>query len=116
MTKNNVITAVVASAMLMAIGPVSKAAAQDLSSCSSRMDNLANEWHAISFPTPDKPGVAVVIGRNNHEASGGQISYIQNLIRSAARLCRDGDNAQANQQADQAHSAIAATLRGGSRG
>ncbi len=116
MTKNNIVAAVVASAMLMAIGPVSNATAQDLTSCSSRLDNLADEWHAISFPTPDKPAVAAVVGRNNHEATGGQINYIQNLIRSAAQLCRDGNNALANQEADQAHAAIAATSRDGFRG
>ncbi len=110
MTKSNVVIGAFASAMLMAIGPVAKAAPLD-QTCSARLNVVVDEWHAISFPPPEKPGVAVVVGRDHHEATGGQVTYIENLIRAAVQSCRDGNNLLATQEADQAHAAIAATSR-----
>jgi hypothetical protein len=49
------------------------------------------EWNAIAFPTPSKPNQAHVRGRNGHDASGGQVAYMQTEIRLANVDCDKGN-------------------------
>src|SRR5258708_18402655 len=46
------------------------------------LQQLAEQWNAMSFPTPPKPA-AHVLGKNGREYTGGQIEYMKTEIRLA---------------------------------
>jgi hypothetical protein len=64
-------------------------------SCQGAVTSLVNEWNAISFAPPSKPGQAIVAGKDGHVTSGGQFNYMTGLIRQARLECDRGDAASA---------------------
>jgi hypothetical protein len=66
-------------------------------SCQGELVSLANEWNAISFAPPSKPGQTIVAGKEGHVTSGGQFNYMTGLIRQAHAECDRGDTASAMQ-------------------
>jgi hypothetical protein len=66
-------------------------------SCQGELASLANEWNAISFSPPSKPGQTIVAGKDGHVTSGGQFNYMTGLIRQARAECDRGDTASAMQ-------------------
>jgi hypothetical protein len=66
-------------------------------SCEGALASLVNEWNAISFAPPSKPGQAIVAGKDGHVTSGGQFNYMTGLIRQARAECDRGDAAAAMQ-------------------
>jgi hypothetical protein len=66
-------------------------------SCRGALISLLNEWSAISFPPPSKPGQAIVTGKDGHVTSGGQFNYMTGLMRQARAECDRGDSASAMQ-------------------
>jgi hypothetical protein len=66
-------------------------------SCQGELASLANEWNAISFAPPSKPGQAIVAAKDGHVTSGGQFNYMIGLIRQAHAECNRGDTASAMQ-------------------
>jgi hypothetical protein len=64
-------------------------------SCQGAVTSLVNEWNAISFEPPSKPGQAIVTGKDGHVTSGGQFNYMTGLIRQARMECDRGDAASA---------------------
>jgi hypothetical protein len=64
-------------------------------SCQGALTSLVNEWNAISFAPPSKPGQAIVAGKDGHVTSGGQFNYMTGLIRQARLECDRGDAASA---------------------
>ena len=59
--------------------------------CRGALESLMHEWDAIGYQTPAKPGAAHVAGRNGHDATGGQVTYMQTQIRLALADCEKGD-------------------------
>lgn len=77
--------------------------------CNARLNALSAEWDATGYAPPSKPAAARVVGRNGREITGGQYTFIQNQIRSAAQACRAGDERLAAQRIDYAGNLIART-------
>ncbi|HEV2548409.1 MAG TPA: hypothetical protein VGU20_13800 [Stellaceae bacterium] len=59
--------------------------------CTDELQLLAEQWNAMSFPTPAKPA-AHVLGKNGREYTGGQIEYMKTEIRLANIDCRSGNS------------------------
>jgi hypothetical protein len=64
-------------------------------SCQVALTSLVNEWNAVSFAPPSKPGQAIVAGKDGHVTSAGQFAYMTGLIRQARLECDRGDTASA---------------------
>jgi hypothetical protein len=67
--------------------------------CQSALEALNGDWQKADFPAAaSKPGQALMVASGGHEASAGQISYMQTQLRLAARDCGAGRNEQALQR------------------
>ena len=62
--------------------------------CADELQQLADQWNALSFQTPPKPS-AHVLGKNGRDYTGGQIEYMKTEIRFAHKDCRGGNNDEA---------------------
>jgi hypothetical protein len=69
--------------------------AQPAPSCAAALDQLMSEWRAIDFAQPAKPTQMIVAGRHGYATTGGQYNYMVGQIRSGARDCEAGRDADA---------------------
>ena len=58
--------------------------------CHEVLWELVEQWNAIGYPEPAKPGQMRVIGHSGHENSGPEVSYMRTQIRLALRDCENG--------------------------
>ena len=99
---------------LALIGPV--AIARGVSSdhpCRGALESLMREWDAIGYQTPAKPAAAHVAGRNGHDATGGQVTYMQTQIRLALADCDKGNVAEVMRRVAIVHNLLAASRHSG---
>lgn len=96
MSKINVLYLYISVFLFGALGQSALAqAAPAGSSCQGELASLANEWNAIAFAPPSKPGQAIVGSKDGHVTSGGQFNYMTGLIRQAHAECDRGDGVSA---------------------
>jgi hypothetical protein len=81
--------------------------------CRGALESLVREWNAIGYQTPAKPAVAHVAGRNGHDATGGQVTYMQTQIRLALADCDKGDVAEVMRRVAMVHNLLAASRNSG---
>jgi len=89
-------------AALMLVGPALPASAAD-ASCHTALDSVFKEWNAVDYPLPMKPAQAYVIGRDGHQSSGPQVTYMRSQLRLASEECEGGNNASALQRIATVH-------------
>ncbi len=64
-------------------------------SCSLELQRLSEQWQAVSLPMPQKPAAAIVLGKDGHAYSGGQVEYMTTQYRLANAACIAGDDHEA---------------------
>jgi hypothetical protein len=90
------------------LGPVAFAQSGE-HPCRSALQQLMCDWDAIGFSAPAKPGQAHVWGRYGHDATGGQVIYMQTQIRHAFQDCDKGDDEAVRQRIASVRNLLAAT-------
>jgi len=91
---------------LIGPGAIAKSVTSD-HPCRPALESLMHEWDAIGYQTPAKPGVAHVAGRNGHDATGGQVTYMQTQIRLALADCDKGNVAEVMRRVAIVHNLLA---------
>ena len=89
-------------AALMLAGQVLPAAAAD-ASCHAALDSVVGEWNAASYPMPMKPTQAYVTGRDGHQSTGAQVTYMRTQLRLAAQECDGGNGTSALERIANVH-------------
>jgi hypothetical protein len=99
---------VIGTAVSALLGPGAFAQSGD-HPCRAALQQLVRDWDAIAFPTPAKPSRAYVWGRYGHDATGGQVIYMQTQIRHAFQDCDKGDEEAVRQRIATVRNLLAAT-------
>jgi hypothetical protein len=97
----------IGAAGLALVGPVALAQSFD-HPCRGALQVLLREWNAIGFQTPAKPAQARVAGRNGHDASGAQVTFMQQQIRLAFEDCDKGNEAAVTRRIAVVHNLLGA--------
>lgn len=84
-------------AALVLAGQALPASAAD-ASCQPALDSVVSEWQAAAYPMPQKPAQAYVIGRDGHQSTGAQVTYMRTQLRLATQECNGGNSASALQR------------------
>jgi hypothetical protein len=74
--------------------------------CHGTVSALTEEWNAIGFPAPSKPGQAYVIGKGNHRSSPAEVNAMRAQIQEAVRACESGQDEVALKLADTVRSRL----------
>jgi hypothetical protein len=64
-------------------------------SCSEELQRLSNQWRAVSLPTPERPAVSRVFGKDGRTYTAGQIEYMITQFRLSKIACSNGNNLDA---------------------
>ena len=64
-------------------------------SCTEELQRLSNQWRAVSLPTPERPAVSRVFGKDGRTYTAGQIEYMITQFRLSKIACSNGNNLDA---------------------